>query len=271
MDQTGPAVQSLYRRLMSFQSGRAIFALMLREIGTTFGRSPGGYLWVIVEPLAGILLLTLAFTLLLRNPPLGTSFALFYATGLLPFSMYGELTMKIGQAIRFSRPLLTYPTVTFIDAILSRLLLNMLTQLVTMSIAIGSIVLVFDLRIDLDILRLANALGMMVVLCLGLGTLNCYLFGAFPVWERFWSILNRPLFLVSGVFFLVDSVPQAFRELLLLNPLTHVLAEVRAAFYPFYDGRYVSPLYVYTIGLTALLLGLLLLYRHHRFLISEGA
>jgi capsular polysaccharide transport system permease protein len=276
MDQTKtefqlPPRRSAYRPGPVTRTLRSISALMLRETATTFGRSPGGYLWAVAEPVAGVVLLTLAFSMAFSRPPLGTSFALFYATGFLPFMLYSELTMKIGQAIRFSRPLLTYPSVTFVDAILSRLILNTLTQLMVFLIVISGLVLLYGLRLDLDPGRLFNALGMMVVLCLGLGTFNCYMFGAFPVWERLWGILNRPLFLLSGVFFLVDTVPQQFRDILLLNPLTHVIAEIRAGFYPVYDGRYVSSVFVYATGLAFLVLGLLLLFRHHRFLINEGA
>ena len=42
-----------------FASLRAIAALVLREMSTTNGRSPGGYLWAILEPAAGIALLTI--------------------------------------------------------------------------------------------------------------------------------------------------------------------------------------------------------------------
>ena len=37
---------------------RVLFALVVREMATKFGRSWGGYLWAIAEPLGGILLLT---------------------------------------------------------------------------------------------------------------------------------------------------------------------------------------------------------------------
>lgn len=244
---------------------------MLREIATTYGRSPGGYLWAVADPVAGVILLTVVFSLAFDAPPLGNNFPLFYATGFLPFMIYTELTMKVGQTIRYSRPLLTYPTVTFFDAILGRFFLNLLTEMVVFLIVVTGIVLIFGLRIEADPIRLLHALAMMSVLVLGLGTFNCYMFGAYPVWERIWGILNKPLFFLSGVFFVVDSLPRAFRDLVLLNPLTHVIAEVRAGLYPTYDARYISPLYVYGVGLTFLFLGMLLLYRHHRFLITEGA
>ena len=68
--------------------GRAIGALVLREMATTFGRSPGGWLWAVAEPVAVIALLSFAFSLAFRSPSLGTSFPLFYATGYLPFLLF---------------------------------------------------------------------------------------------------------------------------------------------------------------------------------------
>ena len=44
---------------MAFQRLRVLFAMVVRETGTKFGRSYGGYLWAIAEPLGGILMLTL--------------------------------------------------------------------------------------------------------------------------------------------------------------------------------------------------------------------
>ena len=40
---------------------RTVVALMLREIATTYGRSPGGYVWALADPILGIALLTLVF------------------------------------------------------------------------------------------------------------------------------------------------------------------------------------------------------------------
>jgi hypothetical protein len=60
-----PAPNRRPRFLASF---RTITALILREMATTYGRSPGGYLWAVLEPVAGVALLSLVFSLALRNP-----------------------------------------------------------------------------------------------------------------------------------------------------------------------------------------------------------
>ena len=80
---------------------RTIIALVLREMGATYGQSPGGYVWAIVQPIGIIVILSIGFSLLVRSPSLGTSFLLFYATGFLPFDMYSILTQKISAALKY--------------------------------------------------------------------------------------------------------------------------------------------------------------------------
>ena len=130
-----------------FRITRAIMALMLREMSTTYGRSPGGYIWVILEQLGILLVLSAAFSLLLREPSLGTSFILFYATGFLPFKMYQDISMKTALCIRFSKPLLGYPTITFMDALLARFFLAVLTQVMVSYIILMGILTFEDLSL----------------------------------------------------------------------------------------------------------------------------
>ena len=94
---------------------RTIGALFIREMSTTHGRNAFGYAWAVLEPVAGIALLSLVFSLAFRSPSLGTNFPLFYASGLLPFMAYMDVSQKVAQSIRFSRQLIFYPGVTFVD------------------------------------------------------------------------------------------------------------------------------------------------------------
>ncbi|MFT7592933.1 MAG: capsular polysaccharide transport system permease protein, partial [Paracoccaceae bacterium] len=79
-------------------------ALILREMSTRYGRTPGGYIWSILEPLAAILVLSVGFSLVMRTPSLGTSFLLFYATGYLPFNLYQTVSGTVSKSILFSKP-----------------------------------------------------------------------------------------------------------------------------------------------------------------------
>lgn len=253
----------------SFASFRAIAALMLREMSTTYGRTPGGYIWAILEPVAGIAILTFTFSFLFHSPAIGTSFELFYATGLLPFLMATTLTNKIGNSLLFSKPLLAYPAVTFVDALVARFLVNFATELLVFYIVMAGIIMFYDTRAMLDIAKVAEAIALAALFGLSLGTLNAFLFMRFHLWHVAWALISRPLFMISGVFFIFNSLPPGLRDYLWFNPYIHIVGIMRSGFYPTYDATYASPLYVILVSLALGVSGLLLLRKDVKRLLFE--
>lgn len=247
---------------------RTISALVLREMATIYGRSPGGYIWALVEPIGAIMILSVGFSLLLRSPSLGSSFILFYATGYLPFTLYSNLANAVSRSIQFSKPLLQFPVVTWVDAVLARFILNALTGVLVGVILLIGIVVATQARVTIAVEPLLLAVVLPMLLGLGIGSLNCVLFGLFPAWQQFWNILMRPLFIISGVFFLYDDFPPGVQDILWYNPLLHITGLMREAFFPTYTASYVSVTYVVLFSLIPLFLGTVLLSRYHRDLLN---
>ncbi|MEN8741684.1 MAG: ABC transporter permease [Phaeobacter gallaeciensis] len=252
-----------------FASLRTVVALILREMSTSYGRTPGGYIWAVLEPLAAILFLSLGFSLLIRAPSLGTSFLLFYATGYLLFDLYMQVSNACARALNFSKPLLKYPAVIWLDAILARFLLNSLTSIFVMLLLLSGILMVFDSRTVLDMPPVIEAVALSMLLALGVGTLNCVLMGLYPLWSVTWGILTRPLFLASGIFFLYEDLPPLGQDILWYNPLMHITGLMRTGFYPSYTAAYVNITYVTLVSLVLLALGLVLLGRYHRDILNR--
>lgn len=248
---------------------RTVVALMLREIATTYGRSAGGYVWALLEPILGVALLSIIFSMAFREPSLGTNFPLFYATGFLPFAMFNDLTNKVAASVRYSRPFLAYPSVTFMDAMLARVILNALTHTTVIAIVLSGIYIIFQLPVVVDMMSIFECLVMTTILAVGVGTCNCYLMTAFPLYERAWGIATRPLFLMSGVFFLYDQMPAKAQDFLWYNPILHCVGLMRRGIYPTYDATYVSPGYVFGISIVLIVIGLLMLVRNYRNLMER--
>jgi len=254
---------------LRFRTPRVIVALILREMGTAHGRTAAGYLWAILEPVAGIALLTLVFSLALRSPPLGTSFALFYATGMLPFTSYMSTWNKVATAVTFSRQLLVYPRVTFFDAVVARFLLNAVTQTLVAYIVITGVLLLQDTRAVLDFTSIAAAYAMALALGFGVGAINCVLFAMVPSWQRVWAITNRPIFFVSCIFYTFESLPDVAQDILWWNPLVHIIGVMRSGFYPTYTADYASPTYVLVVSGVLAAFGLHFLRRYHKKILNE--
>ena len=250
--------------LPRFATGRAISALVLREMSTTFGRSPGGYIWAILEPALAIGLMVTIFSLGFRSPPIGTNFAIYFATGFMPFNMFISTSTKVSQAINFSNQLLSYPRVTFWDAIAARFILACLTQLMVSYLLISLILIVWDTRTILDLPVIAGSFAMAAALGLGIGLLNCVLTSRFVLWHTVWAVLTRPLVLLSGVIISPSVIPQPYRGWLEWNPVLHVVGQNRKGFYHSYDGAYIDPVYTLTVAIICGAFGLLFLRRFFR-------
>ncbi len=260
-----PSLQPKARR----STLRTVVALMLREMATRYGAKPGGYAWAVAEPLGTLFILSVAFSLLLRNPSLGESFFLFYATGFLPFNLFNGIANALTRAISFSKALLKYPAVGWMDAILARFVLNALTLLLVAYVLLVSIMVLTGTRTVIDMPPVIGGFCLAMALGFGIGTFNCALTGLFPIYSTVWSILTRPLLIASAVLYIVEDLPRGVQDVLWYNPLVHVTGLVRAGFYPIYDPGYISPAYVLICAMVPTAIGLLLLRRHHLAILNR--
>ncbi|RKT32225.1 capsular polysaccharide transport system permease protein [Roseovarius halotolerans] len=266
---TPTTVTADQRPATGFRMARVVLALILREMSSTYGRSPGGYAWAVLQPIGTIVILAIAFSLLLRAPSLGTSFLLFYASGLLPLRLFQEMAGNVGAAISFNRALLEYPRVTFIDVIVARALLVLLTQAMVATLILSGIFAWGDIRESVDLAPIVTGFSAAAFLGVGFGVFNCFAMFSFPLWKTLWTMLTRPLILISGVFYLFEDLPPNIQDLLWFNPLLHVAGITRQGFYSIYEPGYISPVLILGTALVPMLFGFLLLFRFGRSMLHN--
>lgn len=239
--------------------GRVLMALIMREMTTRFGATTGGYAWAVLEPAVTVALLSIIFSQISRHPPLGDNFAVFFATGYMAFHVYIDISRNVSLSIKVNMPLLTFPRVTILDPIIARFVLQLLTACFVSILILGGLLIAADAPLSLHFGPIFLAVCGAATLGLGVGMLNCVLFAYSTTWERTFNLVNRPLFLVSGVFFTYESLPRYLQDVLWWNPLIHITATMRQGFFPGYAASFVSLPYVAAAALTPLLLGILLL------------
>jgi capsular polysaccharide transport system permease protein len=213
-------------------------------------------------------MLTFAFSFAFPRPPIGTNFPLFYATGIIPFFLFTTVSTSAAQAIVSNRGLLTYPVVRPLDAVLSKFITDFVTMFVTGVVLFASIILYYDLPVTLDLAAIFNGFLLMGLLGLGIGTLNCAIIGFWPTWRHIWSVLTKPIFIISGMFFIFEVLPAKGQAVLWYNPLLHAIGLMRSGFYDGYDPHYVSVPYVLGISGTLFVIGAYLLRRHRSRLLE---
>ncbi|CVI20643.1 ABC-type polysaccharide/polyol phosphate export system protein, permease component [Agrobacterium fabacearum CFBP 5771] len=248
---------------------RVVGALLVREMSTRFGSKPGGYVWAIIDPAGHIAFMSLIFMAITHTPALGKSFPLFFATGYLAFQFYAAMAGFLNGAIKANRTLLSYPNVAPIDTIVARYILQAGTTSVVSFCVLGVILLTMDQPVYLNWPAIIEAAFAATVLGLGIGIFNNVATLRFPLYEQVFNIINRPMFLISGVFFLPDALPVPIRDIVLLNPLVHVVMLFRKGFYPEYRAEMMNMTYLYSFALTILFMGLLLFTRSSSVLRSR--
>ena len=235
---------------------RVIASLILRETRATFGTSAFGYVWAIITPTAGVALLVFIFSMIDRQPPFGSSLALFFATGILALQFFNELSGKLMTVFDANRALLTYPIIKDIDTLIARGLLVAATYTLIMAIFYAALIALdlasFPARPEEVILAfLATWL-----LGLGFGTLNAVIASLWDTWIQIEKVLTRPLFFVSGIFYVPSQLPPQAREVLQWNPVLHLVEWFRHGFYPNYNSMLLDVWYPVGVGVAMLLAGL---------------
>lgn len=254
---------------MLYRRSRVFLAMILREMTTRYGRSAGGYIWAVLEPVASVALFSIIFSQLTRDPALGRSFPLFFATGVVTFIFYRDIADSVSGAFAFNKPLFTYPHITILDAVLARFTLQFLTQVFVAVIVFGGVFAIEGIRPQVDLVPILIAFAIAGGLGLAVGTLNCTLFAFFPTWQRVFNVFNRPLFIVSGIFFTPEMLPPDIRYVLLFNPLVHIIGLTRRGFYSTYGADYISWPLIICAPLIILVVGLILLRRHQGQMLEQ--
>ena len=209
-------------------------ALVLRETHTRFGRTRLGYVWVLIEPITHAIGLSVVHYTLGRRSPLGGSMALFFMTGLLPFFLWSKVSHRLVSAFTSDRPLLNVPVVTNLDILCARALLEGATWLVVSTILISILVAIGFSDWPIEFESLCGVVSATFLLAVGVGSINATLTALLQSWHNVFYIITRPLYLASGIFYLVDQVPASAQRFLVWNPLVHAIEWMRISFYPAY-------------------------------------
>lgn len=206
---------------------RSIRALIIRDLMVRFGRDNIGFLWVILEPMilcSGVMLIWSAIR---SGHEHGIALLTFVMTGYMPLTMWRHMTNTSIYILRRGTASLYHRSVTIIDVILSRVILEFAAT------TAGAIVIYFTLYM----FELVEPIADLGVLIVGWVLMSTLAFSASlliaaatertEVAERFIQPMQYLMIPVSGVFFMANWIPTTGRDFLLLNPLMHCFEMVR--------------------------------------------
>ena len=220
----------LLRRSASAQS-RVIYALLMREILTRYGRHNIGFLWLFVEPM----LFTTGVTILwsLAKSAHGSSLPIvaFALTGYSTVLLWRNMPSRCIGAIEPNLALMYHRNVKVIDIFSARVLLEAMGA--TISFVTLSLFYIY-------IGWLSPPQDALTVIAGGLltawfGASLAMLLGALAekteIVERLWHPAAYLLFPLSGAVFLVDALPAAAQKYVLYIPMVSGVEMVREGYF----------------------------------------
>lgn len=246
-----------------------IFAFFIRELKTRFGSYRLGYLWALLEPLGHILMFVAIFGALGRRTMPGIEYPLFIITGMFPFFFFRYVWTRSADAVKSNRALLAYRYVQPLDNIWARALLELLIFFV------GFVVyLIGFASFGMDVfphrpLEVFCAYALLFIFAIGVGIVSGVVCALSPEIKKCIPFINRPLYLISGVFIPLSVVPEKYRGFLLWNPILHALELARENYFASFEHGGASWSFLGMGAMVSLFVGLAL-YRVTRFKLLES-
>lgn len=224
---------------------RVIGALILREVRTRFGTSRLGYIWALAEPIVHFLVLSWLYMALMRLPIAGMSLALFFMSGVIPYFVFDKTANRLAGSINANRALLHLALVKHVDVIVGRALLELATMLVVFIVLMTGMYAFNQLQNTLiQPLILAKAMALLWLIGIGVGATNAVLNSLFKSWDMIFRMATRPLYLLSGMFYMGERVPSPMRDWVAYNPLIHGVELFRSGIFPGYGGTFIDMTYL---------------------------
>lgn len=214
----------------SFQVQRdVVYALLLREIASRFGKSRVGFLWVLMEPVAHLVFPIAIFGFMFERTLPGVEYPVFLTYGFLPFLLFKTICLQTMDGTRANRGLLSYRQVLLMDVFVAKALAHCAVSACVFAVVLGGLALLgFDVLPRLPI-ELLGVLALTVALAFGLGMLFAALGSVSPDLKSTARLVFIPLYFLSGILFPVSRFPDEWLQWLALNPALHLVEWSRHA------------------------------------------
>jgi ABC-type polysaccharide/polyol phosphate export permease len=223
---------------------RVVFALLMREALTRYGRHNLGFLWLFVEPMMFTIGITIFWTLTQSVHGSNLAIVPFAITGYSSVLLWRNMPARLVGAVGPNAGIMHHRNVRLMDIYTSRLLLE--SAGVTMSFSFLTIffVLIEWTTWPEDVLLVISGWLLLNWFGWSLGIFIGSLSERTEVVDKLWHPITYFLFPVSGAAFIVDPLPAAVQSIVLALPMVHCTELIREGFFgstfkPHYSVAYV--------------------------------
>lgn len=216
----------------------SINALVYLENKTRYSGRSMGFVSALVLPMLTIVMMYSIGAFIRHRQPGNMSLEIFILTGMLVWLTYNYSANAFTDLMRrLPSPLEYHHVVVSFDVAISKVIVS-LSPLLIVAVILAFVCRLMDVEMDLNNipLLLLSLVGSILLGC-GVGSV----FGVLALYAEIFlvvkSVVNRALFLMSGIFFSIDELPEGVYAFIKFIPLVHLIESMRLSFLETYPAR----------------------------------
>jgi ABC-2 type transport system permease protein/capsular polysaccharide transport system permease protein len=215
----------------------------MRELLTRYGRNNIGFLWLFLEPMLFTVVITAFWTATRSIHGSSIPITAFALTGYSSVLLWRNLVGRCINALQTNKALLYHRQVTITDVYFARILLEIFAVSTSFTALGISLYVLGWLPGPEDSLQVLQAWVILAWFGAALAMTIGGLSEKVTIIQKLWPPFSFILFALSGVGFLVDSLPSLMRDVVLWLPMVNGLEYLRegwfgSAFEAHYDLEY---------------------------------
>ena len=250
---------SLIKEIRDILKWRELLWQMVgREVKARYKQSILGYFWVILNPLAQMLVMSFAFSIILRIPTNASSnipYSIFLFVALLPWNLFSNSLSSATGSLVGSASLITkvyFPrTILVLSTIIAKIV-----DFLFASIILIIYMLAYHLPINSNILWIIPIFFIQQIFTIGL---SLFFAAANLIYRDIQYLLSLILLLwmyLTPVIYPIDLVPEKYRVIFQLNPMSVIINAYRQTILGGGSPNYTSLFIAFILSLLVLLIGL---------------
>jgi lipopolysaccharide transport system permease protein len=209
-----------------WQYRELIYFLVWRDIKIRYKQTVLGVTWVILQPLISTLIFTLLFGILLEVPTGGVPYPVFALSGLLPWTYFATSLNKSSSSLVLNANLISKIYFPRIAVPLASTLSGLLDFSISFLVLLG-VMLYYGIYPTASILLLPFFLIFAILTALGFGLWLSALNVRYRDINQLTPFIIQIWMYLTPVVYAVTLIPERFRFILVLNPMTAVVEGFR--------------------------------------------
>lgn len=220
-----------FRRSLQTQS-RVLSALIVREALARYGHGNLGFFWVLAEPLLFASAVIALWALTKHAHMDGVGLVLFVLSGYCCLTMWRHMVGRAARGISQRSALLYHSNIKPLDLLLATSILEVFGVFAAFMVAYAPLYMFEAIHPMRDPLLAIGGFLLLGWLACAVGMVLAGLSERYELLERFITPAMYVTIPLTGVFMMVDWLPQKAQQVLLYSPMVHAVEMFRAGLMP---------------------------------------